>query len=257
MSMLCVFTVTNCAGSAAKAPKTGQHAYTARHGTSRANYFLFLPASYGQDPETRWPLMVFLHGIAKRGDTVEELEELKKDGPPMIVEDQLDFPFIVLSPQCPSDEYWESQYDTLERLVDELVGTYAVDSDRVYLTGLSMGGYGAWHWALRDPDRFAAVVPIAGGHVHGSDEVPEAICDLKSLPIWAFHGGADDVVLPMQSEVLVEALEACGADVRGADLRGADLRFTLYPDADHAGSWKRAYADPEMYDWLLGHTLAH
>lgn len=246
LSTLCLSAVANCAGDTPGPPQTGQHAYSTRQVLSRTNYLLFLPETYGQDPAVKWPLMVFLHGIAKRGDTLEELEELKKDGPPMIVEDQLDFPFIVLSPQCPSDEYWESQYDSLERLLDDIVDTYVVDTDRIYLTGLSMGGYGAWHWALRDPSRFAAVVPIAGGHVQGSDEVPENICDLKDLPIWAFHGGADDVVLPMQSEVLVEGLQACDALVR----------FTLYPDTDHAGSWKRAYADSELYDWLLEQTLA-
>jgi predicted peptidase len=242
MATLCLSAVANCAGRTPEHPRTGQHAYRTR----QVNYLLFLPETYGQDPAVKWPLMVFLHGISKRGDTLGELEALKTDGPPMIVEDQLGFPFVVLSPQCPSGEYWESQYRSLERLLDDIVDTYAVDTGGIYLTGLSMGGFGAWHWALRDPSLFAAVVPIAGGHVHGSDEVPENICDLKDLPVWAFHGGADDVVLPMQSEVLVEGLQACDADVR----------FTLYPDADHAGSWKRAYADSELYDWLLSQTLA-
>jgi predicted peptidase len=214
-----------------------------RQGLSQVNYLLFLPREYGQDLEKQWPLMVFLHGIAKRGRTLEDLDLLKKDGPPMIVEEQPDFPFIVLSPQCPPDSSWEPQIRKLEKLVDEVVSAYSVDADRVYLTGLSMGGYGAWHWALEHPSRFAAVVPIAGGHIPDSAEVPGNICDLKDVPVWAFHGAADDVVLPAQSEVLVEALRGCGSDVL----------FTLYPGADHDDSWKLAYADPELYEWMLEH----
>jgi len=221
--------------------QTGQHAYTMRQGLASVNYLLFLPREYGQDPEKRWPLMVFLHGIAKRGTSLEDLELLKKDGPPMIVEEQLDFPFIVLSPQCPPDSYWEPQLEKMERLLDEVASTYAVDGDRIILTGLSLGGYGAWHWVLDSPSRFAAVVPIAGGHMPGSDEVPGNICDIRDVPIWAFHGGADDAVAPRQSEVLVEALRACGSDVR----------FTLYPGAAHDTSWKLAYADPDLYEWML------
>jgi predicted peptidase len=163
----------------------------------------------------------------------------------MIVEQQPDYPFVVLSPQCPSDSYWENELDKLDALFDEVLDTYAIDPDRIYLTGLSMGGYGAWHYALKHPERFAAVVPIAGGYIHGSDEVPQKLCDLKDVPIWVFHGAADDVVLPRQSEVLVEALQACPANVR----------FTLYPEASHDQSWKLAYADLELYDWLLAQSL--
>ena len=101
---------------------------------------MFLPESYGQDAEKRWPLLLFLHGITKRGDTLEELELLKADGPPMIVEGQPDFPFIVLSPQCPTNSYWELELDALDALLDDVLSTYAVDPYRVYLTGLSMGG---------------------------------------------------------------------------------------------------------------------
>lgn len=221
--------------------QTGQHPYTMRQGISRVNYLLFLPQAYGQDPEKRWPLMVFLHGIAKRGRTLEDLDLLKKDGPPMIVEEDLDFPFIVLSPQCPPDSEWEPQLGKLEMLLDEVVNSYAVDGDQVILTGLSLGGYGAWHWALQSPDRFAALVPIAGGHIHGSDEVPGDICGIKDLPIWVFHGDADEAVPARQSQVLVDALRGCGSDVR----------FTLYPGAAHDTSWKLAYADQDLYDWML------
>jgi predicted peptidase len=245
MAMLCPILGVACGARPAEPVQPGQHAHTTGKGRSRVNYFLFLPQDYGQEPGRQWPLMVFLHGIAKRGDSLEDLEELKKDGPPMLVEQQPDFPFIVLSPQCPSDSFWESQLGKLDSLVEEIVATYDIDENRVYLTGLSMGGYGAWHYALRNPSRFAAIVPIAGGYEHGSDEVPDNICDLEDLPIWVFHGAEDDVVLPRQSEVLVNALRACPSEVR----------FTLYSGAAHDESWKLAYGDPELYEWLLAQTL--
>ncbi len=125
------------------------------------------------------------------------------------------------------------------------MANYAVDSNRIYLTGLSMGGFGTWRLALRYPERFAAIVPIAGGYITESDAIPENICDLKDVPIWAFHGAQDTVVLPRQSEIMVNALQGCDGHVR----------FTPYTGAEHEGSWQLAYADPELYEWLLQQTL--
>jgi predicted peptidase len=107
-----------------------------------------------------------------------------------------------------------------------------------------MGGYGAWDFAFRYPKRFAAIVPIAGGY-EGSRAVPENICELRRVPIWVFHGNSDTIVIPFEAEVLVDALRACGSNVR----------FTLYPDVNHEDSFLRAYADPELYLWLLMQTL--
>ena len=225
--------------------QTGQQAHTFARGQSRLNYLLFLPEGYERNSDKRWPLLLFLHGIAKRGDTLEELELLKADGPPMIVEGQPDFPFVVLSPQCPPNSYWELELDELDGLLDDVLSNYAVDPNRVYLTGLSMGGFGAWHYALRDPGRFAALVPIAGGHQPGSDAVPADICTLQDTPTWVFHGALDDVVPAWQSGVLVDALRDCPAEVR----------LTLYAEADHEGAWKRAYDDPALYEWLLAQRL--
>ena len=235
--------LTGCSTGAAPRVQTGQHAHTFRRGKAGLNYLLFLPQEYGQKPRKKWPLILFLHGMGERGDEPEDLEIVKVYGPPMIVEREVDFPFIVISPQCPAESYWTAELDNLDALLDEIVATYAVDLDRVYLTGLSMGGYGAWNLALRHPNRFAAIAPIAGGYVHESDAVPENICDLKDVPIWVFHGAQDTTVLPRQSEVMVDALRACGSDVR----------FTLYPDAEH-DSWTETYDNPELYTWLLEHT---
>jgi predicted peptidase len=132
-----------------------------------------------------------------------------------------------------------NEADTLNALLDEIVASYAVDVDRVYLTGLSMGGYGAWHLGIQYPDRFAAVVPIAGGGDPGQ------VCALKDVPVRAFHGALDDVVAPGETQEMVAALEACDGDVQ----------FTLYPDVYH-DSWTQTYANPDLYEWLLDQVRA-
>ena len=231
------------APTATLAVQVGQQAYTfeaeVTQGSStrnvRFNYLLFLPKDYGTDPHKKWPLILFLHGA---GETGNDLEMLEKHGIPRIVEQQADFPFITISPQCTYRGCWLNEADALNALLDEVSATYAVDTDRIYPTGLSMGGYGTWYLATKYPERFAAIVPIAGG---GDSE---KACALKNVPVWAFHGAKDDVVSPKESEEMVNALKACGGDVR----------FTLYPDAYH-DSWTRTYENPELYEWLLKHTL--
>jgi predicted peptidase len=203
----------------------------ARGHRGRFNYLLFLPATYGVDPGQKWPLILFLHG---RGETGADLNKIKVHGIPKKVEKQPDFPFIAVSPQCPYDMCWFTELPTLNALLDEAVASYAVDTQRIYLTGLSMGGYGAWGLAGLYPQRFAAVVPICGG----GD--PATVCSLKDVPVWAFHGALDDLVKPDESQRMVDALRACGGNVR----------FTLYPDLPH-DSWTRTYDDPALYDWLL------
>ena len=207
--------------------------------TLRLEYLLFLPKDYSQDPKTRWPLVLSLHGAGQRGDN---LDLVKLDGIPKIVEAQPDFPAIVISPQCPRDDSWtaELQLDALEGLLDQVTSKYRVDPDRVYLTGLSMGGYGTWALAMRQPKRFAALVPLCGG----GDST--RACLLKEVPIWIFHGAKDEVVSPEESQRMYDALKACGADVR----------FTLYPEVDHL-AWVPAYADPALYEWLFRQRRKH
>lgn len=194
----------------------------------RLPYLLYLPRGYHEGVGT-WPLMLFLHGAGERGD---DLEQVKKHGPPRIVEECDDFPFIVVSPQCPADEWWDSR--VLIQLLEQLIEDHRVDEDRVYLTGLSMGGYGTWDLATRHPARFAAVVPICGGGT------PHRVSRLKDVPAWVFHGAKDGVVGIGESQRMVDALEACGGTVR----------FTVYPEAQH-DSWTQTYADPGLYEWLL------
>ncbi len=192
-------------------------------------YLTYLPENYDSVSTQRWPVVLFLHGSGERGN---DLNQVKKNGLPHLIEAGKHFPFITIAPQCPSNEWWN--VIALRDLLDEVGAKYHVDSDRVYLTGLSMGGYGTWSLATRFPERFAAIVPICGG----GD--PEAVADIKNLPVWVFHGAKDRVVSPQQSQEMVDALQKLGAPVR----------FTLYPEANH-NSWTPAYATEELYTWLL------
>lgn len=195
----------------------------------KLKYLLFLPEGYEQG-DKKWPLILFLHGAGESGDN---LAKVKIHGPPKIVEKKPDFPFIVVSPQSPGRGW---NVDALKALLDEVVHDYRVDRDRVYLTGLSMGGFGTWSLAAAHPECFAAIAPICGGGNPGD------AAKLKSLPIWAFHGAKDEVVPLDRSQQMVDALKEAGADVK----------FTVYPDAHH-DSWTETYDNPKLYDWFLEH----
>jgi predicted peptidase len=228
-------------------PRVGQHAYSSalEAGTSSAtiSYLLYLPQGYGSGRAGRWPLILFLHGMGERGS---DLEALKRHPLPEMLETRGDFPFIVVSPQLTDDCYaWDGRIELLDALITEVQGKYSVDPRRIYLTGLSMGGAGTWAFALAHPDRFAAIVPVAGFYRYQSREVPPDIGRLKDLPIWVFQGAKDTSVQLYQAEVLVEALRA----------RGSGVRFTVYADAGHEDTWRRAYADPALFQWLAAQSL--
>ncbi len=220
--------------AAAAEPQIGQQEHTFEAQivkTVRLKYLLFLPRGYGENPQQKWPLILFLHGAGERGD---DLALVKVHGIPKIVEQREDFPFMAVSPQCPKFSWWTSELEALNALLDKITAEYAVDTDRIYLTGLSMGGFGTWHMAMMYPERFAAIAPICGG----GD--PEKARVLEDIPVWVFHGAKDEVVSPEESEKMVEALKECGGDVR----------FTLYPEAGH-DSWTQTYDNPELYEWFL------
>ena len=200
----------------------------------RLDYLLFLPRRY--PGRRRWPLILFLHGAGERGD---DLEIVKRHGVPKLVEADSSFPFVAVSPQCPTGGRWHLYLKTLGALLDDVTARYAVDPSRIYLTGLSMGGYGTWHLAARYPDRFAAIAPVCGGGL-ASAGFPDKARALRGVPVWAFHGALDTTVPVAESRRLVDALRAAGGDAR----------LTIYPDAGH-DSWTPTYADPALYDWLL------
>jgi predicted peptidase len=204
------------------------------------NYLLFLPKGYEAKAQKRWPLILFLHGAGERGTNVWKVAT---HGPPKNVTSKPEFPFILVSPQCPDGRIWSN--DQLLALLNEITGTYAVDKSRVYLTGLSMGGYGTWSLGLAYPELFAAIVPICGGGefiapLLSSRDKSEA---LRSLGIWAFHGAKDPVVPPAESERMVELSKKLGVK---------EVKLTVYPEAGH-DAWTETYKNPDLYAWLLEH----
>ncbi|MCY3556857.1 MAG: prolyl oligopeptidase family serine peptidase [Gemmatimonadetes bacterium] len=204
-------------------------ALTSNGETSEMSYLLYLPPAY-ETNEEEWPLLLFLHGAGERGD---DLELVKVHGPPKMIAQGEDFPFVVISPQCPDGEIWS--IESLYALINEVVETHRIDTSRIYVTGLSMGGYGSWGLAYTYPDLFAAAVPICGGGE------PEKAPLMKEIPTWVFHGAKDEAVPLQRSQEMVDALEEAGGNVR----------FTVYPEAGHVGAWVNAYGDPELWEWLV------
>ncbi|MEZ6064501.1 MAG: prolyl oligopeptidase family serine peptidase [Planctomycetaceae bacterium] len=190
-------------------------------------YLLYLPPNY--EEQEKWPLLVFLHGSGERGNN---LQKVKVHGPPKLVEQGRDFPMIIVSPQCPADKWWDVR--ELTALIDAVSTEQKVDPDRIYVTGLSMGGYGTWELASAIPDRLAAIVPICGGGT------PYRTRRFAKLPVWAFHGAKDSAVPLKATEDMIAALRQ----------NGGDPKLTVYPEANH-DSWTETYNNPELYTWLL------
>lgn len=202
-------------------------------------FLLYTPSNYQAGQKV--PVLLFLHGLGESGD--ENFKQLAVHGPPKrVAKEGKEFPFVIVSPQSPKPgkdredvvESWK--VDELMALLDHVEEHLSIDTSRVYLSGLSMGGFGTWRLAATHPERFAAAIPICGG---GKTEWAD---QLATLPIWAFHGGKDFVVELKESEEMVAAIQRAGGDVK----------LTIYPEAGH-DSWTETYANPEVYAWLLRH----
>jgi predicted peptidase len=197
----------------------------------------------------RYPLVIFLHGAGERGT---DNEKQLVHGVPQFASEthRKSYPCYLIAPQCAADKKWvEVDWSAMTHstpkepsegmrllfeLLDRFLKDHPVDAKRVYLTGLSMGGYGTWDAIARRPDFFAAAVPVCGG-------ADEATADkVKHVPLWVFHGAKDTVVKPEHSRTMVAALEKAGMKPK----------YTEYPDVAH-DSWNPAYKDPEMYKWLF------
>lgn len=203
----------------------------------RLRYLLHLPPGYWDEPERKWPLVLFLHGRGERGN---EINVVRKYGIAKLVDEKPDSPFIAVSPQCPLAYEWPGLTATVGRLVDQVTTHLPVDLDRVYLTGLSMGARGGWLLAVENPARFAAIALICG-RIPAPDFL-ERVPVLKDKPIWVFHGAKDSVVPVENSEQIVATLQAAGGNPR----------LTIYPEADH-DAWTATYTNPELYHWLFSH----
>jgi predicted peptidase len=182
------------------------------------------------------PLVLFLHGAGERGWAPERIVT---HGIAKVVEHYPTFPFVAISPQCPPGRWWVQFTGVLHDLAAHTAAELGADQNRLYLTGLSMGGFGVWKMAAEHPERYAAIVPICGG----GD--PRWAPKLRGVPTWAFHG-VDDPIVPVQETIsMVEALEALEANVR----------MSLYPGVGH-DSWTRTYDNPALYDWLASLRLS-
>ncbi|MCG8583085.1 MAG: prolyl oligopeptidase family serine peptidase, partial [Pirellulales bacterium] len=194
-------------------------------------------------------LVLFLHGAGERGsDNRKQLVHGMKD---FATDEALTKrPCFVVAPQCPAGQKWVNvdwsaaghtmpakPSDSLRltmALVEHLEKKFSIDAGRIYITGLSMGGYGVWDAVQRYPERFATAVPVCGG----GD--PKQAKQLAELPIWAFHGARDGVVKPHRSQEMIEAIKKVGGEPK----------YTEYPRAGH-DSWSATYRDPRMHEWLF------
>jgi poly(3-hydroxybutyrate) depolymerase len=196
-------------------------------------FFLYLPANYSS--KQSWPLLLFLHGSGQRGN---DLEWLKRSGPPAILSRGHQLPMIVVSPQCAMENNWNN--DELLSLLDNLEKKFSIDPDRVFLSGYSMGGYGAWSLAAAAPERFAALVPVAGG-----GDTSDAT-KLTNVAIWDFHGAKDTTVPTSESRAMVDAVRAAGGFAR----------LTIYADRGHS-ICDVTFSRSDLFDWLLQQRRAN
>jgi predicted peptidase len=197
-----------------------------------AKYVLFVPHDYKGD--RAYPLILFLHGAGETG--FDGHKQARTGLGRAIRKREKDFPFFVLFPQS-QKRTWKADSPDADRalaILDETQKKYKIDPDRVYLTGLSMGGFGTWSLAFHHHDRWAAIVPICGG---GDPRGAERI---KDIPCWCFHGDKDRAVRVDLSRRMIEALKKAGAKPK----------YTEYEGVGH-NCWDRAYATEELYDWLL------
>ncbi len=210
----------------------GTQSHRSYEGKTELNYLLYLPEDYDPEREGGFPTILFLHGAGERGDS---LDAVTAWGPPRIAKEK-GLPFIVISPQCPRGEWWSSQLTPLKALLDEAIEIYNIDTSRIYLTGLSMGGYGTFALALVHPEYFAAIAPVCGGGT------PSMANFYKPPPAWVFHGDQDKVVPIECSQMMVDAFKKAGVEVK----------FTIYKGTGH-NAFVKAYNDPLLYQWFLDH----
>lgn len=208
------------------------HSYAQQKTKVKYDYLLYLPKDYAKSSK-KYPLVIYLHGGSHKG---HNLNKLKAYGLPYLVDKGQDFDFIIASPQCPEGKYWSSE-NWFESLYESLTKDHRIDINRIYLTGISMGGYGTYITAMDFPDKFAAIVPLCGG-INDSDTT--RICTLKNMPIWTFHGTADDQIPISETERIARLLNAC---------RG-QMTFTRLKDEGHGIQY--LYENkPEIFRWML------
>jgi len=216
---------------------TFNHGLNQKPKDAHYHYLPYMPKDYNTDTLKKWPLIIYLHGGSDRGT---DLNKLYASGIPDQIYRGREFPFIIISPQCPEHIRWSTD-DWFENFYKEVTAKYRIDTNRVYLTGLSLGGSGTWYLAAKYPDKFAAIAPMSGFTSH-IDYIDENIDRLVDMPIWAFHGKIDNVVPFEETERMINKLEG----------KNKDLKFSIEPEVGHWIHWL-VHPNQELYDWFLKH----
>lgn len=199
------------------------------------SYITYLPNDYSNDSSKKYPLLIFLHGGSARGTDTLDLYDA---GPFDQIYRGRSFPFIVVAPQCPKHIRWSTE-NWFENFYSDLTKKYRIDTNRVYLTGASLGGSGTWYLATKYPDKFTAIAPMSGFTRH-MDYISENIENLKNIPIWAFHGKSDNVVPVEETDYLINKLSEINNQIK----------YTREKDVGHSIHWL-VYPETEIYNWFL------
>ncbi|WP_394749447.1 carboxylesterase family protein [Spongiimicrobium salis] len=229
LSILSFFLLQNCSAQTVNTHLIQDEIETVT--VEKLAYYLYYPQAYEVNENESFPLLLFLHGGGEAGGT---LSEVKSNGPPKLIAEGKQFPYLILAPQNPHKrKWWNTQ--AIMQLLDTVVKTNRVDPKRIYLTGLSRGGSAAWELAVQYPDKFAAMAVVCG-----MTPVPYASWLDKDMPIWVFHG-EDDASIPVsESDEMVKKLKAMGRNVT----------YTRYKGVGH-NAWEKAYANEELYEWFV------
>lgn len=196
-------------------------------------YIAYVPDNISSHPA----LLIQLHGAGERGNGGNDIEKVLVHGFSKIVNDDNFKDCILIMPQCPTNSFWVAKIESIKKFIDEMILAFSIDTNRIYLCGLSMGGFGTWYTAMAYPELFAAIAPCCGG---GMAWNAQSI----TMPVWAFHGLDDTVVSPTQTIEMVEALKS----------KNHNLKYDLYEGVGH-NSWNKAFCEQTL-NWILSHKKA-